>query len=91
MGVTSQTIHDVGQKGFDVTIIFDKDRLFKSCDLYLSPNGVLLTKNVVSPLCFHSIVEHSQGNYRLIYHQVLMNEKIDGFFGEFELPQGPSG
>ncbi|MCP4193844.1 MAG: RNA 2'-phosphotransferase, partial [Planctomycetaceae bacterium] len=70
----------VGQKGFDITIIFDKDRLIRNCDLYLSPNGVLLTKDVVSPLSFHSVVEHSQGIYRLLYHQMLMNEKIEGFY-----------
>ncbi len=81
----------VGQKGFDVTIILDKDRLFRSCDLYLSPNGVLLTKDVVSPLCFHSIVEHSHGNFRLIYHQLLMNQKIEGFYGEADPSPDPSG
>ncbi len=64
----------VGQAGYDVTIIFDRRRLAADGELFLSSNGVLLTKQPVSPLTFFSVVEQipRTGERRLLYHELLM-------------------
>ncbi len=57
---------------YDCTIIFDKERLAQNCKLFLAPNGVLLTKDTISPLSFFSIVQWDPAarDYRLYYHQL---------------------
>ncbi len=64
----------VGQTGYDVTIVFDRLRLARSSDLFLSSNGVLLTKQPVSPLTFCPIADHGYnlGDKRLLYHELFL-------------------
>ncbi len=83
----------VGQTGYDVTIVFDSVRLARSCDLFLSSNGVLLTKQPVSPLTYYSIIEHGYnlGDKRLLYHELLMKEKIHGFYADSAQVTSTSG
>ncbi|MCP4189323.1 MAG: RNA 2'-phosphotransferase, partial [Planctomycetaceae bacterium] len=80
----------VGQTGYDVTIVFDKQRLANSCQLFMAPNGVLFTRDVISPLTFFSIIEHVAGGreHQLLYHEMLMNERIEGHFRKAGDPSG---
>ncbi len=48
----------VGQDGYNVTIVMNKQILASSCQLFLAPNGVIFTRDAVSPLAFFSIIEH---------------------------------
>ncbi len=52
-----------------------------------------LIKQPVSPLTFLSVVEHVSGidEKRLLYHELLMNEKIVGFYADPSQAAGTSG
>ena len=69
----------------EVAIVIDPKRLLDAnVALWLTPNGTVLTAEVVSPMMFYSIVEYNTRHEQLktcIFHASLLHLPIVGFRG----------